>query len=237
MEIITNDLIKNNKLYKIVDSSLTFDLVVEKEMTLQLVILPSCENKITFNGKIDVLENASLNFLLIDFNKEDTLVNISSSLASFCNVIYQVAAASYLSSEKIYDISLDVKGIKTNSLVKMNGVLNDNGKMEFLGCSHLIKGCIKSKTRQEGKIIVLSDSAKGEVNPALKIDENDILASHGAALGQVNKETLFYLMSRGLSKKQATSLITVSYLKPFIKQISDVEIEEKLEEFVLKEIQ
>ena len=60
--------------------------------------------------------------------------------------------------------------------------------------------------------------------PILKIDENDIEASHAAVVGKINDDHLFYLTSRGISEKEAKELITYGYLKPILQGFSDQEV-------------
>ena len=108
----------------------------------------------------------------------------------------------------------------------------DESKLEFLGSTKIYKGAIKSTARQESRIADLSDKVRSVCSPALLIDENDIMASHGAALGQIEENQLFYLMSRGLTKQEAETIITLGYLKPVINLIDSKESQEKLSEYI-----
>lgn len=199
---------------------------------LELVILPSCTSNIEISGVINVNNNAILEVLLIDFSSKNVSVKINGDLLDYSNSKYQVASVcdnSY--SKKVYDIKLNAKGIKTNSLVKMNGVLKD-GDLALLGATNIIKGAKKSVARQEGRIINLSKNGKGQVSPMLNIYENDIKASHGAALGQVPIDTLFYLMSRGIEKDHAIKLITIGTLKPYINMLTNKTYVEELTNYI-----
>ena len=199
---------------------------------LELVILPSHSNDIEISGTINVNNSASLEVLLIDFSSKNVSVKINGDLLDFSNTIYQVASVCDNSHcKKVYDIQLNAKGIKTNSLVKMNGVLKD-GDLALLGATNIIKGAKKSVARQEGRIINLSKNGKGQVSPMLNIYENDIKASHGAALGQVPSDILFYLMSRGIKKDHAIKLITIGSLKPFINMLKNKTYVEELTNYI-----
>lgn len=199
---------------------------------LEIIILPTCENNIDITGTINLNDNASLEVLLIDFSCKNVNVKVNGDLLDYSNAIYQVASVcDNLYSKKVYDIQLNAKGIKTNSLVKMNGVLKD-GDLALLGATNIIKGAKKSVARQEGRIINLSKNGKGQVSPMLNIYENDIKASHGAALGQVPIDTLFYLMSRGIDRNKAIKLITIGTLKPFINMLSNKKYVEELTNYI-----
>ena len=86
--------------------------------------------------------------------------------------------------------------------------------------------------RQEGHIADLSKGGKANVSPMLRIAENDIKASHGATLGKIPDESLFYLMSRGLTKEEATSLMTIGFLKPIVNLIEDEKVRDELLDYV-----
>ena len=53
----------------------------------------------------------------------------------------------------------------------------------------------------------------------MKIDANDVKASHGATVGQLDEEAIFYLMSRGLSENQAASLVVNGFIEPIVKEL------------------
>ena len=97
------------------------------------------------------------------------------------------------------------------------GVCKDDGKLVFSGISHIIKGCHQSKSHQNAKILVFDEGCIAKAKPVLKIDENDIEASHAASVGKVSDEHIFYLTSRGLTTEEAKMLITLGYLKPILK--------------------
>ena len=69
-------------------------------------------------------------------------------------------------------------------------------------------------------------------SPILKIDENDIEASHAAVVGKINDEHIFYLTSRGLSEEEAKRLITLGYLKPIMTGFADDEMKNEIEALI-----
>ncbi len=216
------------------DSNLNLNINLNSNSSyqLQIVILPTNNKNIEINGEINVGENASLDVLIVDFSSSNVHVLIKGDLLNYSNTKYQVASmCDDIHYKKVYDINLNAKGLKTKSLVKMNGVLKD-GEMQLLGATNIIKGAKKSVARQEGRIINLSKNGKAQVSPMLNIYENDINASHGAALGQIPSQTLFYLMSRGIEKQIAIRLITIGLLKPFINMLDNKEYIEKLTSYI-----
>ena len=64
---------------------------------------------------------------------------------------------------------------------------------------------------------MLSENARGDANPILLIDEDDVMAGHAASAGRVDPVQLYYLMSRGISKAEAERLIIYGFLAPVVK--------------------
>ena len=80
--------------------------------------------------------------------------------------------------------------------------------------------------------MVFDKLSNGIAKPILKIDENDIEASHAAVVGKINDEHLFYLTSRGLTESAAKELITFGYLKPIMNGFVDEEIREDISSLI-----
>ena len=80
-------------------------------------------------------------------------------------------------------------------------IANANGKVILNGVEKILKGMKNSNAYQSLKGIIASDEATIEVNPILLIDEYDVKAGHGATIGKLDENSLYYLMSRGLDKK------------------------------------
>ena len=70
--------------------------------------------------------------------------------------------------------------------------------------------------------------SKGESDPVLVIEENDVKASHGSSIGKIDDDTMFYLCSRGLSKSEATNLICLGKVQYLINKIDDTDVKELL---------
>lgn len=82
------------------------------------------------------------------------------------------------------------------------------------------KGMAASDCRQANRGILLGETGSIEVDPKLLIDEFDVEAGHGCAIGQVNADEMYYLQSRGLDETAARRLILAGYLEPFLERIA-----------------
>ena len=137
------------------------------------------------------------------------------------NAVVKLASLSANNDDKVINISINHIVGKTYGKVDNYGVCKDNGKLLFAGTSHIFEKASKSKTQQNAKIMVFDEASNAIAKPILKIDENDVEASHAAVVGKINDEHLFYLTSRGLSEADAKQLITFGYLKPILTGFSD----------------
>lgn len=202
------------------DSNLTLSLLAEEEF---------------FKHKINVKikKNGELNGYFADFSKRrndfNCLVDLDDELATCSFKVASLAAA--LDYKKI-DISLAHNKTRTFGKVDCYGVCKDSAKLVFSGISHILKGSVKSKTTQNAKIMVFDKESNAIAKPILKIDENEIEASHAAIVGKINDEHLFYLTSRGLSEQDAKELITLGYLKPILLGFKEEEIKDRISSLI-----
>lgn len=116
-------------------------------------------------------------------------------------------------------------------------ILN-RSKLVFNGIGRIIKGAKGADAQQESRVLMLSRRARGDANPLLLIDENDVTAGHAASVGQIDENQMYYLMSRGISKKIARKLVIRGFMgevlakmpTKFAQQLIIDEIERKLQD-------
>jgi Fe-S cluster assembly protein SufD len=224
----------DNYLLPLTNPECSLSLIVPANVSARLEIINSTAEPLVLKGNIDLQEKASLAIVIVDFSASDVKAEISGTVLQGAKVTCDVASSARKTSHKIFDIRFDHRGMGSYSFVKMFGVLSDIATLSFLGTSKIEKGARKTWTRQEARIADLSKGGKGEASPVLLIDEDDVKASHGATLGKIPDEALFYLMSRGLSQDEAVGLITIGYLKPIVNEISDEAYKKDLLSFVEK---
>ncbi len=197
------------------------DIEVEDDcsLVLKLANFGNSENlKITAN----LGRNSNFDVVFADFSDSNitvkSQVNLNQEGAS-CK--WHLASLSSHENHKKFDISFTHNIGNTFALMDNYGVSREKSEIIFTGVNHILKGAKGSETAQNAKIIVFDPEARGTASPVLRIDENDVKASHGAVVGQLNEDHMFYLMSRGLSKEEARALITLGYLQPISRQFSE----------------
>jgi Fe-S cluster assembly protein SufD len=146
---------------------------------------------------------------------------------SFCD--WRLACLASGQSDKKIETSVYHLAPHSEALMSNYGIARDESHLFFAGVSEIKKGSIKTKTRQESKIIVFDPLASGRASPILKIGDNDVDASHAAVVGRLNEGHLFYLESRGISEEEAKRLITLGYLRPIEDSFADEKVKERIE--------
>ncbi|OME78008.1 Fe-S cluster assembly protein SufD [Paenibacillus sp. FSL A5-0031] len=110
-------------------------------------------------------------------------------------------------------------GKSSDSNMVTRAVMKDSASAIINGITKIEKGATKANGVQTEKVLMLSPKARGDANPILLIDEDDVTAGHAASVGQVNPEQVYYLMSRGISKQDAERLIIYGFLAPVVSEI------------------
>lgn len=98
------------------------------------------------------------------------------------------------------------------SLTKIKAVVFDNSSFDMIGNLVILKGANNTDAYLRIDALMMSPTAKARVVPGLEITENDVKGGHGATVGRVNKEQLFYLRSRGISVMEAEKILVEGFL-------------------------
>lgn len=116
--------------------------------------------------------------------------------------------------------------------ILQHGVIRERGTLTFNGIGHIIKGAKGADAQQESRVLMLSDQARGDANPILLIDENEVTAGHAASVGRVDPEEMYYLLSRGLHKEEAERLVIRGFLGSVLTAIPVKEVQKELIEVI-----
>lgn len=130
-----------------------------------------------------------------------------------------------------YDIASHHTEDASNCYMR-NYVINNNTSITHMNTNGFIENGTKGVViSQKTKGLLLDLNSEISANPLLCISEYDCNASHGASIGAINEEELYYLMSRGLTKEDSERLIVQGFINPFILGLDN----ENLKNFILEE--
>lgn len=213
------------------------------------------EASINFVSNTIIQENARLNYAGVSRLNEKAMVSITRNAYVFRygNISYSIAeindsttesktniylqeeyaigttktvAITNKSQESRFTQLVEHNAKETEGYIENYGVSNNTSVLVFEGVGKINKDMKRSIARQSNKGIVLGEKARLDANPLLLIDEYDVVASHGAAIGKIDDEQLYYLMSRGLSLKVAERLIISGFLSPVLRVLSTTALKE-----------
>jgi Fe-S cluster assembly protein SufD len=127
-------------------------------------------------------------------------------------------------------------GKRSEGYILKHGVVKDSATSIFNGIGKIEHGASKSNAEQESRVLMLSEKARGDANPILLIDEDDVTAGHAASVGRVDPLQLYYLMSRGISQAEAERLVIHGFLAPVVNELPIEGVKKQLVEVIERKV-
>lgn len=205
------------------------NLITHNNSQVKFLLVASVHNSfktINFNSK-SYNDSGLLFFGSLVSDKIDANFNLDLN-GKGASVLVNTITVSAEDHVQNLDVHLTHHAPLTNADMNNIAIASKNGKVKLNGVGTIHQGMKNSNAFQTLKGIITSDLAEIDVNPILIIDEYDIKAGHAATVGKMEEEELYYLMSRGLSKKDAEKLIINGLLQPVIDEIDDELIKENV---------
>ena len=122
----------------------------------------------------------------------------------------------------------------TESIMRNFGIAKGNAILNINTNGIVKQGAKRSNVSQKSKGILLDINSTISANPWLQIDEFDCLASHGAGIGAISEEELYYLMSRGLTRAESERIIIDGFVSPIYEKINNEKEKEEIINLVKK---
>jgi len=119
---------------------------------------------------------------------------------------------------------------RSNQVYK--NVLDDESTGAFTGLINVLRNAQKTNAFQRNNNLLLTDTATMQTKPQLIIDADDVKCSHGATVGQIDKEALFYLRARGINEQQARLMMMNAFTHEVIQKIKILPLRNRIDELV-----
>ncbi len=116
------------------------------------------------------------------------------------------------------------------------GILDGKSRAVFNGRVFVREGAQQTDAQQSNKNLLLSPDARVDTKPQLEIYNDDVKCAHGATVGQLEEEELFYLLSRGLHPDLARNLLTYGFAEEIVASIKHESIRAQLDEAILNRL-
>jgi Fe-S cluster assembly protein SufD len=136
-----------------------------------------------------------------------------------------------------YQTLQDHQAPNCSSDLLYKGALTDDAVSVFSGKIRVEKGAQRTDSYQANRTVILSDRAAAFPSPNLEIEANDVRCTHGASVGKVDAEQLFYLMSRGLSLELATKMIVEGFFEEVLEREPGAAIRDNLRDLIRRKIE
>lgn len=107
----------------------------------------------------------------------------------------------------------------TSSKITSKSISRGTGRASYRGLLKVHKGSEDVKSNVVCDALLLDDQARSDTYPYIEIDEQDVTIGHEASVSKVGEEQLFYLMSRGLSEEEATTMVVSGFIEPLVKEL------------------
>lgn len=214
-------------------------ITLEEGAVVEYIVMQNEHNKAehTVNFDIRLSEGAVLNMVFLSLHggviRNRVKVALEGEHAQ-CNL-----NGLYLTdSEQLMDYSVEMLHLvpSCNSSQLFKGVLDDKGKAHFDGIIKVVQDAQKTEAYQANHNLLLSDDAKAFTKPQLEIYADDVKCSHGATVGRLNEDELFYMRTRGIPAKEAKLLQQMAFTYEVLDRISNQELRERMQSLVEKRL-
>ncbi len=142
----------------------------------------------------------------------------------------------FASHRQHFDLStlLDHQGLRTRGNVLAKGVLRDRARSVFYGMIKIEKNAQFADAYLADHSLILNRGAHADSVPGLEIEAHQVRATHGATVGRIDREKVFYLQTRGLSEDEARKTIVVGFLNPALERIPVATMRDHLQHLLEK---
>lgn len=108
---------------------------------------------------------------------------------------------------------------KTTSKITSKSISKDGGRASYRGLLKVHKNAVDARSNVVCDALLLDEHSRSDTYPSIEIDEQDVTVGHEASVSKVGEEQLFYLMSRGLSQEEATTMVVSGFIEPLVKEL------------------
>ena len=213
----------------------TLDVLVEQGARLDLVVLH--QKSAECNHAVALQKNSVLNLFYFTLGGDEVAQNLHVDLQgenAECN-IFGFSAAS-LSQRFSVDFVVNHAAANCRSTQLFKQVAAGNASVDFGGRVVVAAGAQRTDAQQTCRTLLLSETALAHAQPQLEIYADDVKCSHGATVGQLDVEALFYLRSRGIGLAEAQQLLLLGFADEVVQKIPSVGTRKRVGELVAERL-
>ena len=203
------------------------NVILKEKANAKIIVSNLVNNKVTnlYEMKNVLSKGAKLDYVIAEIGGNSKISNYYTKLngddsENLLNVIY-------LGKEKeVIDINYNIEtyGKKSKAYINVQGAITDYARKNFKGTIDFKEGSKKAIGKENENCMILSANAKSKSLPMLLCHEEDVEGEHGIASGKIDENKLFYIMTKGLSYKEARKLIIKANFNDIIRKIEDEDL-------------
>ena len=107
----------------------------------------------------------------------------------------------------------------TSSRIVSKSISKNGGRSSYRGLAKFQKGAKKAKSNVVCDALILDPESRSDTYPYIEIEEQDVMVGHEASVSRIGEEQLFYLMSRGMTEAEASTMIVSGFIEPLVKEL------------------
>ena len=215
------------------------EIIQEENSEIEYLSIQNHKNNFHFNSiNISQKQNSISNCFTFSYSGAVVRNNLNIKLKEkncYSNMygFYALRKKSHVDNHTTVD-HLDENSISNEHY---KGIMDNNSNGVFNGKIFVRKKAQKTNAFQSNNNIILSDEAKINTKPQLEIWADDVKCSHGCTVGQLDKEAMFYLQSRGISKEKAISMLLGAFSEEIIEKIENQFAKQKIKKITYKKLE
>ncbi|MCT4376150.1 Fe-S cluster assembly protein SufD [Leuconostoc suionicum] len=220
-------------------ASVTIEVIADSGAQVTYANIDSFGEQTTafINREAEVRDHATVDWQNAEFNDGNVIIRLASQLngegsTSHTNVI---GLTTKKQTQGLVTTILN-RGRHSLGHIFQRGVILNRSTLVFNGIGKIIKGAKGSDAQQESRVLMLSRRARGDANPLLLIDENDVTAGHAASVGRVDENQMYYLMSRGISEQVARKLVIRGFMGEVLAKMPTKEAQQQVVEEIERKL-
>lgn len=188
------------------------------------------------NSKVIIRGGTSLQFIYFgiepdEFSKLEFVLDGEGSSLSFLGFVVGKGRNTFN-----FEVEVRHSSPQTKAAVSLYSALFEKSKVDFKGNLIIEKNAQLADTYLTHKTLLLSDESRVRTIPALEIMADDVKAGHAATIGKVNKQDLFYLLSRGIERTAAEHLLITGFFEDQLQLIEDQDLRNSLRQAIIKSL-
>ena len=177
-------------------------------------------------------KNAEINLIKLELGGEKIYAGVHMDLLGNDSSFHSETGYHVKSNQTLDMNYLAVhEGRRTQSLMEVNGTLEEKAKKIFRGTIDFRQGCAGAKATENENVMLMADELQNQTIPVILCKEEDVEGNHGASIGQLDEKVLFYLASRGISREAAQAMIAQARIDAICEKIPVESVLKQVREF------